>query len=115
VTTVYRLAGETILSVAYGIEIQQENDPYIKLAEEANHGAILAAIPGKFLVDAIPILKYVPAWFPGASFKRKAREWYKLTRMMVEVPYADAKRRLVRTICLSHLLATYDHRFSGIR
>ncbi|KAJ2922489.1 hypothetical protein H1R20_g14607, partial [Candolleomyces eurysporus] len=89
-----QLAGETILSVAYGIEIQQKNDPYIQLAEGANHGAIMAAIPGKFLVDAIPILKYVPAWFPGASFKRKAREWYKLTRMMLEVPYADAKRRI---------------------
>jgi hypothetical protein len=45
-------------------------------------------------------LKYVPAWFPGASFKRKAREWYKLTRKMVEIPYADAKRRIVRMIPL---------------
>ncbi|KAJ2919994.1 hypothetical protein MD484_g422, partial [Candolleomyces efflorescens] len=89
-----QLAGETIMSVAYGIEIQQENDPYIQLAEDANHGVIVAAIPGRFLVDSIPVLKHVPAWFPGASFMQKAREWYKLTRMMVEVPYADAKKRL---------------------
>ncbi|KAJ2930258.1 hypothetical protein H1R20_g6806, partial [Candolleomyces eurysporus] len=89
-----QLTAETILSVAYGIQIQQQNDPYVQLAEAANEGAIMAAVPGKFLVEAIPILKYVPAWFPGASFKRKAREWYKLTRMMVEVPYADAKKRI---------------------
>ncbi|RXW22001.1 hypothetical protein EST38_g3848 [Candolleomyces aberdarensis] len=89
-----QLTAETILSVAYGIQVQEENDPYVELAEAANQGAIIATVPGRFLVEAIPILKYVPAWFPGASFKRKAREWYKLTRMMVEVPYADAKKRI---------------------
>ncbi|KAJ2926328.1 hypothetical protein H1R20_g10780, partial [Candolleomyces eurysporus] len=89
-----QLTAEIILSVAYGIEIQQENDPYIKISEDANQGAIIAGVPGAFLVDTIPILKYVPAWFPGASFKRKAREWYKMTRAMVEVPYADAKKRI---------------------
>ncbi|RXW25050.1 hypothetical protein EST38_g777 [Candolleomyces aberdarensis] len=89
-----QFAAETILSVAYGIQIQQENDPYVELAEGANHGAIIAVVPGAFLVDAIPVLKYVPAWFPGASFKRKAREWYNMTMAMVEVPYADAKRRI---------------------
>lgn len=83
------------MSVAYGIEVQQEDDPYVKLAEEANQGPISAAAPGKFLVDTIPVLKYVPAWFPGASFKREAREWYKMTRAMVEIPYADAKKRIV--------------------
>ena len=104
------------MSVAYGIEIQQENDPYIQLAEDANHGVIVAAIPGRFLVDSIPVLKHVPAWFPGASFKQKAREWYKLTRMMVEVPYADAKKRLVRILCFAHLQASYDHSFFvGVR
>jgi hypothetical protein len=29
-------------------------------------------IPGAFLVDIIPILKYVPEWFPGAKFQSKA-------------------------------------------
>lgn len=97
------------MSVAYGIQIQQENDPYLTLAEGANQGAVIAAVPGRFLVDAIPLLKYVPDWFPGASFKRKAREWYKLTRMMAAVPYADAKKRIVCVIGflerLSHLLS----------
>ncbi|KAJ2922481.1 hypothetical protein H1R20_g14609, partial [Candolleomyces eurysporus] len=89
-----QLAAETILSIAYGIQIQPENDPYVKYADDASRPAAEAAVPGRFLVDAIPILKYVPAWFPGASFKRKAREWYKLTRKMVEIPYADAKKRI---------------------
>lgn len=97
----YSLTAETIVSVAYGIQIQKENDPYVKISEDANAGAVIAAIPGRFLVDAIPLLKYVPAWFPGAYFKRQAREWYRQTRMMVEIPYADAKKRIVRITRLS--------------
>ncbi|RXW22027.1 hypothetical protein EST38_g3853 [Candolleomyces aberdarensis] len=85
-----QLTAETILSVAYGIEIQQENDPYIKLSEAANQGAIIAGVPGAFLVDTIPILKYVPAWFPGASFKQKAREWHKMTRAMTNLQKIEA-------------------------
>lgn len=30
------------------------------------------AVPGRFLVEAFPILRYLPAWFPGAQFKRYA-------------------------------------------
>ncbi|KAJ2922480.1 hypothetical protein H1R20_g14608, partial [Candolleomyces eurysporus] len=101
-----QLTAETILSVAYGIQIQQENDPYIKISEDANQGAIIAAVPGRFLVDTIPILKYVPAWFPGASFQRKAREWYKMTRKMVEVPYADAKGRIESGSSTASILQT---------
>jgi hypothetical protein len=29
-------------------------------------------MPPGFLVDIIPILKYVPEWFPGAKFQSKA-------------------------------------------
>ncbi|KAJ2930298.1 hypothetical protein H1R20_g6807, partial [Candolleomyces eurysporus] len=39
-----QLAAETIMSVAYGIQIQQENDPYVKLAEDANQGTNLQKI-----------------------------------------------------------------------
>jgi hypothetical protein len=112
---VCRLTAETILSVAYGIQIQKENDPYIKISEDANQGAIIAAVPGRFLVDTIPVLKYVPAWIPGASFQRKAREWYRMTRMMVEVPYADAKGRIVSIADLFLLTHAYNHLWLGIR
>ncbi|KAJ2930257.1 hypothetical protein H1R20_g6805, partial [Candolleomyces eurysporus] len=39
-----QLAAESIMSVAYGIQIQQENDPYVKLAEDANQGTNLQKI-----------------------------------------------------------------------
>ena len=58
--------------MTYSINIQPYNDPYIKIAEDALRVGSALLIPGAFLVDIIPILKYVPEWFPGAKFQRKA-------------------------------------------
>ncbi|KAJ7498244.1 cytochrome P450 [Mycena galericulata] len=83
-----------ILNVTYGINVLSSNDPYIDLAEKAMHGLSVASIPGAFLVDTIPALKYVPSWIPGAGFQRKAKEWRKLAREVLEVPFIEAKRNV---------------------
>jgi len=88
------MAGETIMSVAYGLEVQPNDDPYIKTAEQGVRPLMVAAVPGAFLVDALPLLKHVPEWFPGAGFQKRAKEWKKLARTMVEVPFAAAKKNI---------------------
>lgn len=47
------------------------------------------------------IVKYVPTWFPGAGFKRKAYEWRKLSQAMLERPFDMVKERVVRAIDFS--------------
>ncbi|KAJ7137763.1 cytochrome P450 [Mycena epipterygia] len=89
-----QMSGEIIMSVAYGIEVLPENDPWINLNEEAVHAGAQAAIFGRFLVDQIPILKYVPEWFPGAGFKRIAKEWKKLGRRLEDEPFNEVKRQM---------------------
>jgi hypothetical protein len=39
-------------------------------------------------------VKYVPAWFPGAAFKRTAQEWKKQLENVVDKPYAFVQRRM---------------------
>jgi hypothetical protein len=65
------LVGSIILSMTYGINTRPCNDPYIKTAEEGVE-AFAPLFVGAFLVDIIPILKYVPVWFPGAEFQSTA-------------------------------------------
>ncbi|KAF8658198.1 hypothetical protein AX16_002119 [Volvariella volvacea WC 439] len=84
---VQSLAAEAILLVTYGIQIQPRNDPYVELPEKAIRSAAEALIPGRFLVDALPWLKYVPEWMPFAGFQRYARECKQRTIDMVEIPY----------------------------
>ncbi|KAJ2928434.1 hypothetical protein H1R20_g8643, partial [Candolleomyces eurysporus] len=87
------LAGETMLSIAYGIQIQARNDPYLEMSRVGLQSLNSAAVPGAFLVDSFPLMKYIPAWFPGASFKRKAHEWRKVSQGMLKLPFAEAKRQ----------------------
>ncbi|KAJ7777076.1 cytochrome P450 [Mycena metata] len=86
------MAGKIIMHVAYGIDVEEKDDLYINLAEKAVHGLVIASVPGRFLVDTFPILKHVPEWFPGAGFRRKAKEWRNLARSMRDKPFAEAKR-----------------------
>ena len=54
-----------------------------------------ASIPGAFWVDLFPILKYIPSWFPGAGFQRKAAHWRKLNETLVKNPFRYVQEELV--------------------
>ncbi|KAJ6579965.1 cytochrome P450 [Mycena vulgaris] len=86
------MAGALVMDVTYGIDVHRSNYPYIELAQEAMEGLATASLPGRFLVDTIPALKYVPGWFPGAQFQRQAKQWKKAARELLEIPFAQTKR-----------------------
>lgn len=49
------MAGAEIMSMAYGIEVQEKDDPYVQMAEEALGGAAACLKTGAYLVDMFPI------------------------------------------------------------
>ena len=83
------------MSMTYGIQIKDTNDPFINIAEAAMKGVSAATAPGAFLVDVIPILKYVPEFLPGAGFKKQARIWRKLQEDLRERPYLASIEAMV--------------------
>ncbi|KAJ7281096.1 hypothetical protein C8J57DRAFT_1005331, partial [Mycena rebaudengoi] len=78
------MAGEIIMSMTYGIDVLPSDDPYVALANEGVHSLVVALV-NRYLVDVFPTLKYVPMWFPGTEFQRKAEEWRKRARAMVDI------------------------------
>ncbi|KAJ7110411.1 cytochrome P450 [Mycena epipterygia] len=101
-----RMAGEIIISVAYGFDVLPVNDPYLAVAEQAVHIGQQVAIPGRFLVDSIPLLKHIPDWFPGAGFKRLAKEGREVGRALVNKPFAEVKRQLVSDRTHQHICSS---------
>ncbi|KNZ75064.1 O-methylsterigmatocystin oxidoreductase [Termitomyces sp. J132] len=101
------LTGTIIMSVTYGIDVLPENDPYIAIAETAMHGMSEATIPGRFLVDFIPLLKYVPAWMPGVDFQRKAKAWRDCTMQLVENPFAVVQQKLAKGEAMEPSFVSY--------
>lgn len=84
----------------------------MKLAEDVLQAGE-GFVPGAYLVDAIPIrelfltayhsflsfftVKYVPDWFPGAGFKRKAKLWNKYLTDGTMIPYEEVAKSFVCT------------------
>ena len=93
------------MSIVYDIEVLEENDPYIAIAEKIAHAGVTILLHGAYIVDFIPIrkgsplsvrrvqpahvnsVKHIPAWLPGAGFKRNALEWRKSVMALLNKPY----------------------------
>ncbi|KAG1869504.1 cytochrome P450 [Suillus subluteus] len=101
-------AGAIILRISHGYEVKENNDPFIDLAERAVDQFSQCTAPGAFMVDIMPFcndykilnfaLANVPEWFPGAGFKRLAREWSKTREDMVVTPYKFVKDQMAAGI-----------------
>ena len=57
------------MRITYGIEA---NDKYFTMVQRLVEIGEDIMVPGRYLVEAIPHLRFLPAWFPGAHFKRYA-------------------------------------------
>lgn len=89
------------------MDAKPENDPNIERCEAAIGQLSQATMDGNYLVDTLPILKYVPSWMPGAGFKAYAEEARPKTLAMFDVPYIEALERMVRCNAHIHRIVIY--------
>ncbi|KAG1855191.1 cytochrome P450 [Suillus subalutaceus] len=105
-------AGAVILRITYGYEVKENDDPFIDLANLVTTHGSQATAPGAYMVDILPFLAKVPAWLPGAGFKRLAREWRETLKEMVSAPHELVKDQMVAGIApmsfTSNLLGSSD-------
>ncbi|KAG7446121.1 cytochrome P450 [Guyanagaster necrorhizus] len=67
-----RNAGAVVLDLAYGWPVTSDDDYFVSLMEEAFALHKQVVQPGRWLVEVMPFLRFVPSWMPGAHFKRFA-------------------------------------------
>ncbi|CAE6428381.1 unnamed protein product [Rhizoctonia solani] len=89
-----RMTGSTLLSAVYGYEVTSAHDPLVEVVENALDHLSDAGIPGNFLVNTIPALRYIPEWFPGTKWKQTVKAWRKERDEMVDVPFNWTKQQI---------------------
>ncbi|KAK0213184.1 cytochrome P450 [Desarmillaria ectypa] len=99
--------GSIIIIIAFGYQTVK-NDEFVRIAEEAQFAMVSTARPGAYLVDFIPLLKYVPEWFPGAHFQHVAREGRELAEDLQNKPYAWARKYFFTSIMETKGLCSDD-------
>jgi len=101
------------MSITYGIDVKSADDRFLNASLEASHTIVAALVPGKFLVDVIPIcgclcaqiatykhltdpptVRYIPDWFPGTGFKVLAKEVREKFKIAVDGPFEYVKHAM---------------------
>ncbi|KAI0279444.1 cytochrome P450 [Russula aff. rugulosa BPL654] len=88
------MAGQIILSVAYGIDVRPEGDPYVADAENVLRALQLGSTYDATIFDTITWLLRMPSWFPGAGFKRRARKWSPIVDNAIQSAFDKVKGEL---------------------
>ncbi|KAH9924329.1 cytochrome P450 [Epithele typhae] len=75
----------TLVKVVYDLDVKDENDEVLKAIELGLEGGREALIPGRFLVDSLPFLRFLPSFFPSQRhFARLSDQ----RSHMFDLPYA---------------------------
>lgn len=91
---VRQLPTAVAMQMVYGYTVSDSEDYFVRLVRRVAKITTTASEPGRWLVDSFRWLSYVPAWFPGAGFKRIAKDWRADMEQSYEAPLAMVKQRL---------------------
>ena len=90
------------MEIVYGKRVHNSNDEFISLSRKATASLSQSHLPGVFLIDSFPWLRYLPSWFPGSS----ARKFAEVNRPIVEAArcrgFDDVAKAMVRYFISSH-------------
>ncbi|KAI0069200.1 cytochrome P450 [Artomyces pyxidatus] len=89
-----KTAGGIILQVTYGYKPKEGSDSLVDLVDVAIHQFSELTEPNAYLVDLFPALRYVPSWFPGASFKKTAASNRRTLQEMAAVPLDYVRKQM---------------------
>ncbi|KAI0041989.1 cytochrome P450 [Auriscalpium vulgare] len=81
------MSGEIFMSIGYGIQVESHNDPFVNTADKALQALAVAGSPRGLILDLLPFLNYMPAWFPGAGFKAERKNWHNHIAEMANAPF----------------------------
>lgn len=99
-----RLFGTIIMRTSYGFDDIGRNESLIKSAEHVVEEVGESIKPTKFLVNVFPAMQYVPAWFPGAGWKRHLNWVAGVSENTRRQPFEDAKESTVRGLTSPHFV-----------
>ena len=88
------------MKISYGYIVKDRADPLLDLVDRAMVQFSELTRPGAFLVDVLPVLRYLPSWFPGAGFKTQLASWSKTFSDMEDVPLDFVKKQMVSLLAL---------------
>lgn len=82
-----------MLKLIYGYNAAEADDRLVRIVEKGMVSFSQSSAPG-WIVDIIPAVRYLPAWFPGMGFLQQARVWRDDAMAMWYEPFKFVKSQL---------------------
>ncbi|KAJ8468878.1 hypothetical protein ONZ51_g9347 [Trametes cubensis] len=79
------------MKVTYGINIDEDENKWITVVDDAFAGLRVVTISVQFLLEYFPLVRHIPAWFPGAGFQKSLGKARGPSDYMLDVPFAMAR------------------------
>ncbi|KAG9084113.1 hypothetical protein FRC06_004203, partial [Ceratobasidium sp. 370] len=95
---VHLMAASTSVRIAYGYKVDTAGDRFVQLAEEIMAAFSDVTAPARWAVNILPILQYLPEWFPLAIFHRRARYLRELDRASENEPFEYVVKQMAEGI-----------------
>ncbi|KAH9917465.1 cytochrome P450 [Fomitopsis serialis] len=94
VDQVVRTVAGTTLMIVYGYNLREDDNTFVDIARAAMPEFSSGFLPGAYLVDLLPILKYVPSWMPGSGWKKLVKTWKHDLNTLLDTPYEYVKEEI---------------------
>ncbi|KDQ32770.1 hypothetical protein PLEOSDRAFT_1098754 [Pleurotus ostreatus PC15] len=75
-------------------------------------GILYGHQPGGALLDILPFLQHLPAWFSGTGPAIRAREWRPMFRRVYDYPYEQVEKKMAEGVAEDSILARVLAKFS---
>ncbi|KAK0200032.1 cytochrome P450 [Desarmillaria ectypa] len=102
-----RMAVANIMRIAYGYVVAEdvEADELVILATQVMRDVSAALAPNKYFVNALPFLRYIPAFVPGASFQKTAARSRETFDLFLRKPFEVVLNQMNSGTALPSLLS----------
>nr|XP_036588383.1 cytochrome p450 monooxygenase [Colletotrichum truncatum]KAF6799756.1 cytochrome p450 monooxygenase [Colletotrichum truncatum] len=91
-----RFAVAIVLKVSYGVDVQDNDDPYIKIADDAMYATGNGGAPANSIVDIFPPARHLPNWLVRDWSLKFAQDWGWAIQKLHDVPFAVAQDEVAR-------------------
>jgi len=93
-TLMRRFATAIVLGIGFGIDIEDDQDPYIKMSIDASYALGHGGAPAGTLVDFFPFVAMLPTWLVPDRSLKFARDWKWAIRQIHDAPFAHVERQI---------------------
>ncbi|OTB02671.1 hypothetical protein M426DRAFT_61715 [Hypoxylon sp. CI-4A] len=87
-----RFASAIVLRIGFGVTVRSDDDPYIKIAIDANMATGGGGNPGTALVDYMPIFRHIPESLNFSKSLQHARKWGWAIQNLHDIPFSAIKK-----------------------